>query len=46
MSFSSLYRSVMLHLARYDYYQIGVLMVVICVVGFVLLQGFGSRKNY
>ena len=46
MWFNSLYRSISLHLERYDMYQIALLMMVICVIGFVLLRGFGSRSNY
>ena len=46
MWFNSLYRSISLHAQRCDVYQIAVLTMVICAMGFVLLRGFGSRSNY
>jgi hypothetical protein len=46
MWFSNLFRSFALHLQRFDAYQIAVLMIVIFVLGFFLLRGYGSRSNY
>jgi hypothetical protein len=46
MSVHSLYRTIFTRLEHLSFEQMGLLVAVIVVLGFICLRGFGSRSSY